>query len=55
MIDLDAKEIMFAIKIIGLNAEIIAEKIMMTLVFEINSSNIHIVITLINQNIILLL
>lgn len=38
-------------KIIDLNAKVFAEKIIIALVFEIDSGSIHIAITLINQNI----
>lgn len=48
MMDLDIEEMVFAMKIIDLNAEVFAEKIMVTLVFEINGGGIYMVMTLIN-------
>ena len=41
---------MFAMKIIGLDAEVSAEKAMVALVFEIDGGNIHIAIVLMNQD-----
>ena len=55
MIHLNAKEIIFAMIIIGLNVKVSTKKIMIALVFEINSGNIYIEIALINQDIIVLL
>ena len=46
---------MFTIKIFDLNAEVFAKKTIMTLVFKINNSNIYMVMTLINQDITMLL
>ena len=40
MIDLDTKKMVFAIKILDLDAEVSTEKIMMALIFEINGGNI---------------
>ena len=54
MINLKAEEMVFAMKIIDLNTEIFAEKIMVALIYEIDGSNIYMVMTLINQNIIVL-
>lgn len=53
--DLDVKVGIFAIKIIYLNTKISADKIMVGLVFKIDSNNIYIEIALIKQNIIVLL
>lgn len=55
MIDLDIKELMSAIKMIDLNAEVSAEKILVVLVFEIDDNSIHIEMALIDQNTIVLL
>ena len=51
IIDLDAENVVFAVKIIYLDANVSSEKIMMALVFEINVGSIYIAITLINQDI----
>ena len=51
MMDLDAKEVVFAVKIIGLDAEVSVEKAMVALVFEIDGSGIHMAMTLMNQDI----
>lgn len=48
IIDLDAKEIELAMKIINLDAEVFTEKIMVTLVFEIDGGHIYMVMILIN-------
>lgn len=50
MIDLEANKVIFIMKIITLNTEIFAEKIMVALIFEINDSSIYMAITFINQN-----
>ena len=50
MIDLDAKKIVSAMKIIYLDAEVSVEKTMVALVFEIDGSNIHMAMTLMNQD-----
>ena len=55
MINLIIKKIIFTINIIDLDAEISAAKIIVALVFEINNGNIYIIMTLINQDIIMLL
>lgn len=54
MIDLDIKEVIFAVKIIDLNAEISTEKVMVVFIFEINCVDIYIAMTLVNQNTIVL-
>lgn len=48
MIDLDAKKIVFDIKIIDLNTKIFAKKIIIAFIFKINSSNIYKIMVLIN-------
>lgn len=48
MMDLDAEEMVFVMKIIDLNAEVFAEKIIVALVFEINGGGIYTVMALIN-------
>ena len=48
MIDFDVEEIIFTMKIIDLNVEVSIEKIIVALIFEIDGSGIHIVMTLIN-------
>lgn len=48
MIDLDAKKVMFVIKIIELDVKIFAKKIMIALIFEIDSIVIYITIVLMN-------
>lgn len=48
MMDLDTKKVVFAVKIIDLDAEVSAEKIMVALIFEIDDSGIYIVMTLMN-------
>ena len=55
IIDLDAKKVVSAMKIIYLDAEVSIEKIMVALVFEIDVGNIHTTMTLMNQNTTLLL
>ena len=50
MIDLDAKEVVSAVKIIYLDVEIPIEKIMVALVFEIDSGDIHIAMILMSQD-----
>lgn len=52
--DLDAKKKVFVIKIIDLNVELSAEKIMVALVFEIDSNYIYTKMALINEDIIVL-
>ena len=54
-INLDTEEVVFAIKIINMDTEMSAEKIIVSLGFEIDSIRIYMVITLINQDIIMLL
>lgn len=54
MIELIVKEMVVVIKIINLDTEVFTEKIMMTLIFKINRSDIYIIITLINQDTIML-
>lgn len=46
--NLDAEGVVFIIKIIDLDVEMFVEKIMVALVFEIDSSSIYIAIALIN-------
>ena len=53
--NLDIEKVMIAMKIIYLDAEVSVEKTIMALVFEIDSINIHITMTLMNQDIIVLL
>ena len=48
--ELDAEEVVSAIKIIDLNTEISAEKVMMALIFEIDGGSIYIAMVLINQD-----
>ena len=48
--DLDAEKVVFTMNIIDLDTEISSEKAMVALIFEINSSGIHIAKVLINQN-----
>ena len=55
MIDLDAEEMMFVVKIIDLHAEVSVEKTIVALVFEIDGSGIHTEIVLIKQDIKILL
>ena len=55
MINLDAEEVVSSVKIIYLDIEVFIKKIMITLVFEINSSGIYTAITLMNQNTMVLL
>ena len=55
IMDLNIKEMVFAIKIIDLDAEGFAEKIMVALIFKIDGSGIYTAITLMNQNTIVLL
>lgn len=54
MIDLNAEKVISAIKIIDLDTQVSAQKIMVVFVFEINSGNIYIEIALINQDTIVL-
>ena len=42
---------MSAVKMINLDIEVSAEKAMMALIFEIDNSNIHMAMTLMNQDI----
>lgn len=53
--DLNTEKIVFAVKIINLNAEILVKKIIIAFIFEIDDINIHTIMVLINQNIIVLL
>ena len=55
MIDWDIEEVVFIIEIIDLNNKIFIEKTMMILIFKIINNNIYIRITLINQDITVLL
>ena len=55
MIDLDTKEMVSAVKIIDLDTEVFAEKIMMALVFEIDGGDIYMEMALMNQDTIVLL
>ena len=48
--DLNTEEMVFARKIIYLDAKILVEKTMMSFVFEIDGGSIHMVITLINHD-----
>lgn len=45
---LDVEEVVYTLKIIDLDTKVSAEKTKMALVFKINSSDIHIAMTLIN-------
>lgn len=56
MIDLDIEVVIYALKIINLNAEIkiFSIKTMASLIFEINNNKMHTKIVLIEQNIIIL-
>lgn len=54
MINLVIEKIVFIIKIIDLNIMIFTKKIIIALIFEINSKNIYIKKVLINQNTIIL-
>ena len=53
--DLDAEEVMSIVKIIYLDAEVSVKKTMVALVFEIEGGNIYMTITLMNQDITVLL
>lgn len=55
MICLNAKKVVFAIKIIELNNKLSIKKIIVVLIFKINDSSIYIAMTLINKDIIILL
>ena len=55
MIDLDVEEIVSAMKIMYLDAEVFVEKIMVALVFEIDIGSIYTAMTLMNQDTIMLL
>ena len=55
MIDLDAKKMVSAVKIIDLDPKLAAEKTMVAHIFEINGGSIHTKIVLINQNTTILL
>lgn len=46
--NLNIKEVMSAIKLIDLDTKVSIEKIMMAFVFKIDSSGIHMTMTLIN-------
>ena len=50
MIDLDAEDVMSAVKIIDLHAEVSVEKTIVALVFEIDGGGIHTEIALIKQD-----
>lgn len=52
--DLNTEKVVSAMKMIDLDAEVLIKKAMVALVFKIDSSNINIVITLINQDTIVL-
>lgn len=52
MINLNIEEVISAVKIINLDIEISAKKIMIALVFKINNSDIYMTIILINQDIV---
>lgn len=54
MINLNAKKIVFAIKIINLDAEMFIEKVIVAFVFKINGGSIYMVMILINQDIMML-
>lgn len=54
MIDLDAKTVVSAMKIIDLDTEVSIEKAMVALVFEIDSEDIYIAKVLMNQDIMVL-
>lgn len=54
MIDLDAKKVVFIMKIIDLNAKVSAKKTTIVLIFEINGGGIYTAIVLINQDTIVL-
>lgn len=54
MRNLDTKEMVFDMKIMDLNTEVSAKKIIVTLIFEIDSSGINMAMTLINQKIMVL-
>lgn len=51
IIDLDTEDMVCVKKIIDLNIEVFAKKIIVTLVFRINNSSIYIAMALINQDI----
>lgn len=55
MIHLDVKEIVFTIEIINLDVKISSKKIILSLIFEIDSNNIHIKMALIDQDTMVLL
>lgn len=55
IINLDAEEVVFAVKIIDLDVEVFTKKRMMVFVFMIYSSNIYTKIASINQNTMILL
>ena len=48
IIDLDAKEIIFVIKIIDLDAKVFAKKIIVALIFKIDGVAIYMTMVLIN-------
>ena len=50
MMDLDVEEVVFAVKIIGLDAEMSADKAMVALVFEIDGGGIYMAMVLMNQD-----
>ena len=50
MMDLDAEEVVSAVKIIYLDAEVSVEKTMVALVSEIDGGSIHTAMTLMNQD-----
>lgn len=54
MMDLDAKERVFVIKIIDLDIKMSAKKTIIALVFEINGSSIYTVMVLMNRDTIVL-
>ena len=55
MMDLDAEEVMSALKKIYMDDEVSVEKTIVALVFEIDGGGIHMAMTLINQDITVLL
>ena len=52
--DLNIEKVVFIIKIINLDTKVFTKKIIVSLIFKINNSNIYIIMTLINQNTIML-
>ncbi len=54
MFGLNVEEVISIVKIIDLNTKVFTKKIMVVLIFKINSSNIHAEIASINQDTIVL-